>query len=191
MGLLRGAKMAKTTRCVALLRGVNIGRAKRLQMADLRAVVERLGYSEVRTLLNSGNVVFSASGSKLNTSRAASSIEESLAAQTGVASRVTVLTAAELAAVVSENSLLDIASDPKRLLVAVLNDGAHRELLQPLLAQSWHPEALAAGGRAAYLWCAGGILESGLATALGRVLRDNVTSRNWSTMLKLHALAKE
>ncbi|HSB56165.1 MAG TPA: DUF1697 domain-containing protein, partial [Gemmatimonadales bacterium] len=47
-------------RCVALLRGINVGRAKRIAMADLRTVFERLGYGEVRTLLNSGNVVFTA-----------------------------------------------------------------------------------------------------------------------------------
>ena len=47
-------------RYVALLRGINVGTAKRVAMAELRALVEELGYSEVRTLLNSGNVVFSA-----------------------------------------------------------------------------------------------------------------------------------
>ncbi len=45
---------------VALIRGINVGHAKRVAMADLRALVEALGYGEARTLLNSGNVVFSA-----------------------------------------------------------------------------------------------------------------------------------
>jgi uncharacterized protein (DUF1697 family) len=44
---------------VALLRGINVGKAKRIAMGDLRAIVEKLGYGDVRTLLNSGNVVFS------------------------------------------------------------------------------------------------------------------------------------
>ena len=48
------------TRCIAFLRGINVGRAKRIAMADLRALIEGLGFSEVRTLLNSGNVVFDA-----------------------------------------------------------------------------------------------------------------------------------
>lgn len=42
--------------CVALIRGINVGKAKRVAMADLRALVEGLGYSNVRTLLNSGNI---------------------------------------------------------------------------------------------------------------------------------------
>ena len=51
-------------RYVALLRGINVGRAKRIAMGDLRAVVERLGFTEVRTLLNSGNVVFTGATAK-------------------------------------------------------------------------------------------------------------------------------
>jgi uncharacterized protein (DUF1697 family) len=177
---------------VAFLRGINVGRAKRVAMADLRAGVESLGYGGVRTLLNSGNVAFTAPGAGRHVADdAASRIEEMLAARLGVTSRVTVLTAAELADIVAGNPLLDIARDSSRLLVAILNDRTHRPRLAPLLAQDWAPEALAAGERAAYLWCCEGILESRLAETLGRVLRDGVTSRNWTTILKLHALAQD
>ena len=48
-----------TQRQIALLRGVNVGRAKRIAMADLRQLIGKLGYTDVRTLLNSGNIVFS------------------------------------------------------------------------------------------------------------------------------------
>ena len=59
------------SRQVALLRGINVGRAKRVAMADLRALVEDLGYCDVRTLLNSGNVVFTAARAAPGTLRAA------------------------------------------------------------------------------------------------------------------------
>jgi uncharacterized protein (DUF1697 family) len=177
---------------VAFLRGINVGRAKRVAMADLRAGVESLGYGGVRTLLNSGNVVFTAPGAgRRAADDAASRIEAMLAARLGVTSRVTVLTAAELADIVAANPLLDIARDPSRLLVAILNDRTQRPHLAPLLEQDWAPEALAASERAAYLWCCEGILASRLAEALGRVLRDGVTSRNWTTILKLHALVQD
>lgn len=176
---------------MALLRGINVGRAKRVAMADLRAFVEGLGYRDVRTLLNSGNVVFTvprgARGAKAD---AAARIEEGLEAQVGVPARVTVLDAAELDAIVAGNPLLDVADDPSRLLVAVLNDRADRARLEPLLAQDWAPEVLALGERVAYVWSPAGILASKLSEALGRVLRDAVTSRNWATILKLHALVK-
>jgi uncharacterized protein (DUF1697 family) len=179
----------KTTWHVALLRGINVGRAKRVPMADLRALIENLGYGHVRTLLNSGNVVFSASAATVV--NAAARIEESLATNLGVTARVTMLTAAELAGIVAENPMLAMANDSSRLLVAVLSDPTDRARLEPLLEQDWAPDALAIGRRVAYVWCAGGILESRLAQAVGRALGSAVTSRNWATILKLHALTRD
>jgi uncharacterized protein (DUF1697 family) len=175
-------------RLVALLRGINVGRAKRVAMADLRALIEKLGYGDVRTLLNSGNVVFTAP--KALAGDAAARIEKALVADLGVAARVTVLSAAEIDAIVAGNPLLDVAVDPARLLVVVLNDRADRARLDALLKDDWAPEALALGERVAYTWCAEGILASRLAQTLGRVLRDGITSRNWTTMQKLHALTQ-
>ena len=176
-------------RHVALLRGINVGTAKRVAMADLRAMVEGLGYREVRTLLNSGNVVFT--GPDAAPAKAAARIEAALVEQLGISARVTVLTAAEVAAAVRQNPLGKIADDPSRLLVTVLNDPADRKRLQPLVRQDWAPEALALGTRVAYLWCADGILDSRLWKAVERALGKGVTSRNWSTILKIHALAAE
>src|ERR1044071_9330055 len=152
----------------ALIRGINVGRAKRVGMAELRAMVEGLGYGEVRTLLNSGNVVFSAP--RVAPAKAAARIEEGLASQLGVPARVTVLTAAEVAEAVADNPLLEVASDPTRLMVAVLADAAARRRLEPLAQQDWAPETLALGSRVAYLWCPEGILASRLSDAVGRAL---------------------
>jgi uncharacterized protein (DUF1697 family) len=171
---------------VALIRGINVGRAKRIAMADLRALVEDLGYGDVRTLLNSGNIVFTtARGARGNT---ATRIEKAIGEQLGVSARVTVLTAAEVAAAVDGNPLLKIADNPSRLLIAVLNNSADRSKLQPLLKQDWTPEALALGDRVAYVWCADGILASRLFESVASALGDAVTSRNWATVLKLHAM---
>jgi uncharacterized protein (DUF1697 family) len=178
---------AKTGRQVALLRGINVGRAKRVAMADLRALVADLGYRDVRTLLNSGNVVFTASGEAPGD--AASRIEKALAARLGVSSRVTALTAADVGAAVAGNPLLEVADNPSRLLVAFLADPADRRRLEPLLSTDWAPEMLALGARVAYLWCPPGVLASRLSEAVGRALGDAVTTRNWATVLKLHALA--
>ena len=174
--------------CVALLRGINVGTAKRVAMADLRALVEELGYGDVRTVLNSGNVVFSAPG--VTAAEAAAGIQAAVAERLGVSCRVVALTAAELAAVIADNPLLPVADNPSRLFVAVLADPADRALLRPLAEQDWAPEVLAVGARAAYLWCPGGLAVSRLAEAIGRVLGDGVTTRNWATMAKLHALTE-
>lgn len=171
---------------MALLRGINVGTAKRVAMADLRALVEDLGYGDVRTVLNSGNVVFSAPDAAAVDADAG--IQAAVAERLGVSCRVVVLTAAELAAVVADNPLLPVADNPSRLFVAVLADPAERALLGPLAEQDWAPEVLAVGTRAAYLWCPGGMAVSRLADAVGRVLGDGVTTRNWATMAKLRAL---
>ena len=178
-----------TTRQIALLRGINVGRAKRIAMADLRKVLADLGFTGVRTLLNSGNVVYDCAAR--DAAQSATRIEEALVLKLGVGSRVTVLDAGQLDEVVQDNALTALAADPARLLVAILSNPADRARLEPLCHQGWEPEAFALGRWAAYLWCADGVLASRPAAAMGKLLGDAVTTRNWSTITKLHALARE
>jgi uncharacterized protein (DUF1697 family) len=175
------------TTCVALLRGVNVGRAKRLAMADLRELVERLGHTNVRTLLNSGNVVFDARCA--NAGKIARSVEMAIVNRFGFTATVVVLTAADLAAIVLENPLQSGATDPSRYLVAFVSSTTDLAKAKSLLAESWTPDALAIGQRAAYLWCAKGIIASGLLQAFNRATGGIATTRNWATVLKLHAAA--
>jgi len=168
---------------VGLLRGVNIGRSKRIAMADLRALVEQLGYHNVRTLLNSGNVVFT--GSTAPPSRIAGTIEAALISRLGVAAKVFVLTASELAAAAAANPLLGAATNPSRLVLAVPSSPKDMVRMRPLLEKDWTPEALAAGPRAAYFWCPGGFIDSPVAEAVRRTFGDAVTMRNWATVGKL------
>ena len=171
---------------VALIRGINVGKAKRVAMADLRAMVAGLGYRDVATLLNSGNVVFTVPAG--DRGAAGPRIEEGLATRLGVPARVTVLTGAELAAAVAGNPLLGVATDHSRLLVGVLNDPADRARIEPLGRQDWGAEAFALGPRVGYLWCPDGMLASPLAAAFNRALGAAVTTRNWATLTKLQAL---
>ena len=173
---------------IALLRGINVGKSKRVAMGDLRALLEQLGYGDVRTLLNSSNVVFS--GPVGAGAAAGARIEKAMAARLHVAARVTVITAAELATIISENPLIGTATNPSRYMVSVLANPAHRRRLAPLAKQDWRPEAFAMGARVAYLWCPDGILASRLHVAVARALGDGVTGRNWATMTKLHALVQ-
>ena len=155
-------------------------------MVDLRALVEGLGYRDVTTLLNSGNVVFTGEGALLH--GADVRIQEAIASRLGISSRVTVLSSTEMSAVVTGNPLLDIGDNHSRLLVAFLSERKDVKRLEPLTKEDWAPEALALGERVAYLWCPEGLLASRLPEALGRLLRDAVTTRNWATVLKLQAM---
>lgn len=173
---------------IALLRGVNVGTAKRLRMADLRALLERLGFLDVRTLLNSGNVVFTLP--KGSRGDAAVAIEKAIASQLGVSTRVTVLTGKEVAAAVRSGGIGKMAADPSRHLVLVLRTPNVKPRLKPLLERRWVPEALSLGTRVAYLWCPNGIIDSPLWAAVSRVVGEDGTARNMATMRKLLALVE-
>jgi uncharacterized protein (DUF1697 family) len=158
-------------------------------MADLCKLVGSLGFSDVKSVLNSGNVVFS--GPATRPAAAAAAIEELLVLRLGVAARVMVLDRDELSGIIEDNPLTSVATDPSRLLTFVLADTTLRELVEPLIGQDWQPGALAIGRRAIYVWCPDGVLDSKAATAVGKQLGDKTTSRNWSTMSKLHALCQD
>ena len=172
---------------IALWRGINVGKAKRIAMAELRSVLERLGFENVRTLLNSGNAVFAVSGGAPRALPAR--IERAVADELGVVARVMIVSGRELDAMIAANPLLDIAHDFSRHLVGVFATPADAEPVRPLLDNDWGADRLALHGRAAYLWCEQGILDSPLAQAFNRAAKDMVTTRNWATMLKLQALA--
>lgn len=199
---------------VAFLRGINVGRANRVAMAELRALIGELGCREVRTVLNSGNVVFAAPDEALGAvegghapaadgpgggplgSRASAEpdpaaralarrISEALRDRTGVSANVVVLKAADFHAFLRENRLLDVADDPSRLLVGIPEDASDLGLAAPLAERDWFPEAFQLGRRAAFLWCPVGFVQSALRKEFERLLGDRVTIRNWSTLSKV------
>ena len=172
---------------VAFLRGINVGTAKRVAMADLRGMMTGLGYSGVRTLLNSGNVVFTAPSRSGDPSKR---IQNEIERRLGVSSRVTVLTASELDVAVRGNTLLKVASHPSRLLVGALASRDDRSRLEPLTRKRWGLERLALGERVCYLWCPDGIIKSPLMKEVDRALGDAITSRNWATIQKLLGLVQ-
>ena len=105
----------------------------------------------------------------------------------GVTTRVIVLPAATLNDILAAHPFPDIVTDPARLLIAVFAGGAPPPRVPGLSAQDWGADRFALVPHAAYLWCAGGILESPLLKAFSRAAGDTATTRNWTTMAKLAA----
>jgi len=172
---------------VALLRGVNVGKAKRVPMAEFRALLAGLGYTSVVTLLNSGNAVFRAAGG--TPAQHAAAIAAALAAQLNVEVPVIVKSAQELATIVSQSPITVEASDHARFLVAFVQEPTALPGLATIAPLVVPPEQFAIGEQAAYLLCAAGILESKAGAALLGTAGRVATTRNWATVLRLQALA--
>lgn len=171
---------------VVLLRGVNVGKGNRVPMAAFRSLLEAQGFSEVRTLLNSGNAVFrSTARSTASHARViAARLQESL----GVGVLVIVKSSSEFLAAVAQNPFLLSERDHSRFLVAFAPAKAATQGLAVLVPMLEPRERLHIGDYAAYLHCTGGILESKAGSALLGKLGREVTTRNWATVLKLKAL---
>jgi uncharacterized protein (DUF1697 family) len=169
-------------RYVALWRGINVGKAKRLAMADLKALLTELGATNVATLLNSGNAVFD-----IRKKITGEAIRKAVAARLGVDALVILKTASEWAAI-AEQLPIPEADDHSSTLVVITADATGLQALAGVCVSG--DERLAVTGHAAYVWCANGILES---QALGAVFQQmdatSSTTRNWATVTKLNALA--
>lgn len=175
------------TTCLVLLRGVNVGPAKRVPMADLRALLSELGGQQVVTLLNSGNAV--ADWPRARPATLAPRIVAALQQRFGFEVPVVVKTLAEGQAIAADMPWPE-PPDPARLVVVFAADNAALAALHAVDALVAPDEAWYIGQQAAYLHCAGGLLQSRAAEALLGRSGAAVTTRNWATLGKLLALAR-
>ncbi len=176
-------------RQIVLLRGVNLGARNRIAMRDLRELLSGAGFEDVRTYLQSGNVVL---GSDAPPEQVARESERQIAGRFGLEIQIVVRTREELAAVVARNPLGAVAVNPKRYQVSFLAAEPAPDALRKLQAAAVAPERLVADGRELYAWHPDGIARSRLSTLLaGRGLGAAATARNWSTVTALLALAEQ
>jgi uncharacterized protein (DUF1697 family) len=172
-------------RQVALLRGINVGKNARVSMADLRKLLAGAGYEEIKTHLQSGNVVLTAEATGADLEQ---ELERLLHDQLKSPIRVVVRDREQLAAVVEADPLAGVADNPRLKQVSFLGaelDPAIAKELQAK-AEDLAPERLVVGGREIYTWHPGGIQSSPTAKLLtDKRLGTTVTARNWNTVTKL------
>ena len=170
----------------AMLRGINLGK-RQLKSADLKAVVEGMGFSEVKTILASGNVVFEAGDA------APEAIERdlhaALAKATGLKSEVFVRNCAELEALVRDNPFADEARERPSFLVASFHRApVDADAIRRVADGHAGPERIAVRGRELIIDYPEGQARSTLGAALQKAkLSQAGTARNWNTVLKLLA----
>jgi uncharacterized protein (DUF1697 family) len=175
-------------RYVALLRGINVGGNKKVPMARLRELLQGLGYTDVATLLQSGNAVFTSQ--EKNPAQLVKRIEAAIAREFGFEVAVIVRTRDELAAVLKANPLPGAEEAPSQFLVTFLSDVPDPKRLQEIDPAAYLPDEFRVVGREIYARFPKGIGNSKLATVLGGPrLGVTPTARNWSTVTKLLELA--
>ncbi|MFG2156468.1 DUF1697 domain-containing protein [Streptomyces olivaceus] len=175
-----------TTRYAALLSGINVGGARKLPMADLRALLEELGHGGVRTHLQSGQAVF-ASGHGDEESLAAE-LARAIEKRFGFPVDVLVRDHAYLRAVAEACPFPAADLEPKQLHVTYFSAPVDEERFAPVDRSAFRPEEFRLGDRALYLYAPDGLGRSRLAEALAgpRVNKGLIaTTRNWNTVTKL------
>jgi uncharacterized protein (DUF1697 family) len=178
-----------TRQLVVLLRGINVGPHKRIRMADLRALLEGLGYANVRTLLQSGNAVVR-TGDAPGT--VATAVKDAIDREFGFDVDVVVRTDHELDAVVAADPFGEQAHDPKRYVVLFLTREPDAAALRAVQEKDFLPEEFRSVGQELYVWCPDGLQSSPLNVALShKRVAPVVTARNWNTVLKLQALVAD
>jgi len=176
------------TTYIALLRGINVGGNNMVAMADLRALLTRLGFAEVKTVLQSGNVVFRARAQP--TAKLETQLERELAKALGVTCEIHVRTADEWQAMVKANPYATQAtSDPAHVHVTCFKTPLDKAKVKTVQGEIAGREVLTADGRHLYMVFPDGMGTSKAAPLVAKRLPGG-TARNWNTVLKLASLVR-
>jgi len=176
------------TSYVALLRGINVGGNKMVAMAELREMLTKLGFTDVKTLLQSGNAVFR--GPARPSATLERQLEAAMPKHFGLSCDFHVRTAAELQTAIDANPLkAEAKKDPARMLVSFYKGPLDKAAVTAAQAAIDGPEIVRADGRHLYMYYPNGQGNSKAGAVVGKILKVNGTARNWNTVLKLAALA--
>ena len=170
------------TRYVALLRGVNVGGKNKVPMSELRNLFESLGYSEVSTFIQSGNILFT-SGVPATSTR----LETAISDQFRISISVVLRTPQRLKTVVDRNPFNQV--DSSKLHIGFMTEEPSAATVRMLDTRRFQPEEFAVRGSELYLHLPNGMGRAKLPAYLDRQLKVPTTIRTWNTVVKLLELA--
>jgi uncharacterized protein (DUF1697 family) len=178
-------------RCIALLRGINVSGQKIVHMTDLTRAIEALGFKNVSTYGQSGNVIFDCRLAEA--AQLARRIEEKLSEAFGFSINVIIRTQHELERIVKNNPLmheLDVATD--KLHVTFLLDTPDASIASNLEIRTDDVEKFEIVGKEVYLYCPNGYARTKLNNAaFEKKLNTLATTRNWKTINKIVLILKK
>jgi uncharacterized protein (DUF1697 family) len=172
---------------IGLLRAVNLGGHNTVKMEQLRQLCGTLGFEEVATYVQSGNVVFR---TRLAAAEAAEALEDGIEKEFGFRCEVIARTRDEMQDVVGRNPFPMDGRDASKLLVLFLASDPGTEVRERLEAIPTGGEEVKALGREVFIYYPDGMGRSKVSAAIDKVLRVKGTGRNWRTVTKLLAMAE-
>jgi len=174
---------------ISLLRGINVGGHNKVPMKQLAAILEALGFEQVRTHIQSGNVVFRAG--KSSTATLSKKIEQKIEAEFGFPVSVVTRTPEELSDAIKGNPFRkECKTDPAKVFIAFLSESPEPEAVKQLEARATAAEQAKCLGCSVYLCYGDGMGQAKLTGAvIERVLGVRATARNWNTVTKLYEMA--
>jgi uncharacterized protein (DUF1697 family) len=176
---------------ISMLRGINVGGHKRIKMDQLRRSFEALGFEQVQTYIQSGNVVFKTG--KSFTSKLSKRIEGRILEDFGFAVSVITRTADETETTIANNPFLkERGVDPERLHVMFLSEIPTPAALEKLAALTAPPDQCRCSDREIYFYLPNGVSKSVLMKSpVDRILAVVTTTRNWRTVNTLHHMCQD
>jgi uncharacterized protein (DUF1697 family) len=176
---------------VALLRGINVGGNKKVKMEKLRSSFEALGLEQVRTYIQSGNVVFKSA--KASTQALSRKIEDRIVADFGFSVSVVIRMADDIADAIASNPFLNQPGiAPDKFHVAFLSEAPAPAALKKLSELTLAPDLSSCRGKEVYFYFPNGVSGSSLwKYPLDRVLAVETTMRNWRTVNTLHQMCAD
>jgi uncharacterized protein (DUF1697 family) len=169
---------------VAFLRGINVGGKNKIKMETLRASVEKLGFENVETYINSGNIVFETS--KTDDKKLAERIETAIEKEFGLNIKTMVRARSEIENLVKNNPFDGQFENDKDLHVFFLDEEMPAEKRELLLSNNSETETYHVEGREIYCLLKVSVLDSLMGKDyIGKKLKVSATARNWRTVNKV------
>ncbi len=173
---------------IAILRGINVGGKRKILMADLKALCNALIWNDVKTYIQSGNVIFN---SDKENPELEHELEKAITQKYGFDVPVIVINAEELQRMVDKNPFVDENTDISHLHLTFLKQNAIQENIDHIRTYDFEPDKFEIDNQAIFVYCEGKYHQSKLTNNFfEKKLKVGATTRNWKTVLKLLELSK-
>lgn len=173
---------------IAILRGINVGGKRKILMADLKSMCEKLGLKNVKTYIQSGNLIFN---SDRQNSELENDLEKAITEKFGFDVPVVVRTEKQLEVSIKNNPFFDQDTDIKQLHLTFLKEKPNKENVDKTLTYNYEPDEFQINDKDIFIFCSGKYHESKLTNNFfEKQLKVGATTRNWKTVMKLSELIK-